>query len=142
MTIDEKYCIFDAFHPYTDLTWLYLSLSRSTDLKNVYFFPSYFKIQNEKYIDKLILKKIDNYIIQDIKAGRNIENDEYIDLDWFKHCMSKQKSKCIRCFETVELESNNDDLLTIDRINSKIPHLKNNCCIMCLSCNRNKSNKD
>jgi len=141
ITIKNKYCIFDVMHPHADLTCLYVNLSRSTELKNVYFYMKSMKDDNEKRLNKILMNKIDSYKNQDLKSGRGIDKDNYIDLQYFKKLIEKQKSKCFICDDTLELETSNDNLMSLDRLNNKFGHVKNNCVICCVMCNKKKSNK-
>ena len=65
--------------------------------------------------------------------------DNYIDYDWF----TQKEFKCYICDKAFDIEIIDGTVhsdMTVDRVNSELQHIKNNCELCCLSCNRNKSN--
>ncbi len=85
---------------------------------------------------------IRQYIYQDKKAGREIEDKRYITYEWILNKIKKQNSKCYMCGNIINIDINNNlndnEKLTIDRINNDMPHFKINCKISCLTCNLSK----
>ena len=95
---------------------------------------------------------MDNYVLQDVVAGRiNKTKDneleckgkaieDYIDYDWF----TKQNDlKCYICGEYFDIELADAKVtsnMTVDRINSNSYHSKSNCKLCCLPCNVRKRN--
>ena len=73
--------------------WLWCALTRTRDLCNV----SFFKIDkaNERMEKQLLINylknKIEGYKRQDLKAPRELNEDNYIDVDW---CLDRLKGTC------------------------------------------------
>lgn len=87
--------------------------------------------------DKIILHKINGYKGQDKVQGRNITSD-YITLNDVKKLLFKQEYKCYICGDNVITEEWEPECLyqfTLDRIDNKLPHNKNNVLICCYYCN-------
>lgn len=74
ITIKEKYCIFDWNYEYVDLKWLYVAITRATNLDNVYFYTGDKFYDNKFDVKQKIYKMISRYKQQDTNAKR--ENDE------------------------------------------------------------------
>jgi hypothetical protein len=87
------------------------------------------------------LKKIEEYKKQDLKTEREINDDEYINIEWFKNQMKTQKMKCYICNNVMSLISKYNSMITVDRINSNIFHSKENSKLACKLCNSSKLNK-
>lgn len=87
--------------------------------------------------DEIILHKINSYKSQDEAKGRNITSD-YVTINDVKKLLFKQESKCYVCGDNVITEEWTPDCLyqfTLDRIDNKLPHNKNNVLICCHYCN-------
>jgi hypothetical protein len=101
---------------------------------------SKYKKSTEKSIgdeDKIILHKINAYKQQDKVKKRNITSD-YVTLNDVKKLLFKQEYKCYVCGDNViteEWEAECLYQLTLDRIDNKLPHNKNNVLICCQYCN-------
>ena len=93
----------------------------------------------EAKIKQYFNMKINNYKKQDEKASRII-TDNFIDVNWINNEFVKNKicgyKECQNNL-TVEIDEYNNIVsnISVDRINNKISHLKNNCCLMCIHCN-------
>ena len=88
-------------------------------------------------IDKVILLKIQKYKHTDNKYNRNITND-YVSIEDVKNLLIKQDNKCYVCHDNVITKEWYPKCLyqfTLDRINNKLPHNKNNVLICCNYCN-------
>jgi len=88
--------------------------------------------------------KIDGYNRQDRKAGREIHQEDFIDIDWFVAELLKNK-ECKVChtpyygqIEDGKFISN----ISADRIDNKLCHTKENCRLMCVDCNKKRSDKN
>jgi len=88
-------------------------------------------------IDEIILHKINKYKFQDKEKNRQI-TDEYVSLNDVKKLLFKQENKCYVCGDNVIIEEWRPNCLyqfTLDRIDNKLPHNKNNVLICCYYCN-------
>ena len=81
-----------------------------------------------------------NYKKQDAKASREITED-YINSNWIIDQFEKNKI-CSICFNNLFINIDDDNIIisniTVDRIDNKLSHIKNNCRLMCVSCNFSK----
>jgi hypothetical protein len=143
LTIEEEYTIFDCNIPYTDREFVWTALTRGTDFKNITIFE-----HNEEEIKRLTISrliqyfnmKVMNYKKQDEKASREITED-YINSNWIIDQFEKNKI-CPICFNNLFINIDDDNIIisniTVDRIDNKISHTKNNCRLMCCFCNCSK----
>ena len=76
-----------------------------------------------------------NYKEQDKAKNREFNNNEFVDKKWLLNQLNKQKSMCGFCYKNMELNSEGDDKVTIDRKNNELAHLKINCILSCWLCN-------
>lgn len=93
---------------------------------------------DDNNINKIINKKISAYKAQDEKNKRDITSEEYVSAKDVKDLFVKQDYKCYICCDTViiaEWQSKCLYQFTLDRINNKLPHLKNNILVSCYYCN-------
>lgn len=94
--------------------------------------------------DDIILYKINAYKKQDTEQGRNITSD-YVTINDIKKLLFNQENKCYVCGDNViteEWQSNCLYQFTLDRIDNKLPHNKNNVLICCKFCNCHSWRKD
>ena len=154
MTIYEPYTIFDSNIAYADRRWIYTSITRCVNFNQITIFEHSQKecqaLEKCKYKQYYELK-VDNYINQDIIAGRITKNndnellyknkviEDYIDYKW----ITEQDFKCYMCGEYFDIElcdAKVNSNLTVDRIKNELPHVKNNCRLCCHLCNVSKRN--
>lgn len=142
VTIENKYTIFDYNSPFVNLRWIYVAITRCTDINNVYFYTGDIdlkKYELQKKVKNIMNDMIISYKNQDKKAQRDINDDYYINVDWMIKQMKKQLCKCYYCHNVIDIGiDKNDNLLTVDRIENKISHNKNNCVLSCWHCNVSK----
>ncbi|KAA6402265.1 MAG: hypothetical protein EZS28_002211 [Streblomastix strix] len=81
--------------------------------------------------------KVVGYNIQDKQKHRKTNNNVTInDYEYYKDLFDT--SNCVICGDKFAM----DNKPTLDRIDSKLPHIKSNCQPCCIYCNRYKSDKD
>jgi hypothetical protein len=88
--------------------------------------------------DDIILHKINKYKYQDNTSYRKITDEEYISVNDVKKLLFIQETKCYICADNVITENWQPNCLyqfTLDRIDNKLPHNKNNVLICCYHCN-------
>ena len=90
---------------------------------------------NETTLMRYLDNKVKRYKIQDLKAGRTVDDADYIDVKWLYDRMNSRCNKCgcgfefdIKCGEVV---SN----LTAQRLNNQTGHVKDNITAFCFYCN-------
>lgn len=135
-TIDKPIVIFDSEFEHVSRKWLYVALTRSSDLNNVYVYSG-------KLVTKISTSDIENkivgYIRQDVSAHRGYNEKKYVDVDWVIKQSKFQMHRCSCCNEVMNLRNDGGMLdWTIDRIDNEMGHVKNNCTLMCLHCNITK----
>ena len=95
------------------------------------------KIRVETYFKNEIM----NYEEQDKKAGRDVEDVDYVDVEFLMNLMNTQCENCneplVIDFEDGRISSN----ITCQRVNNDISHFKDNVVGYCVSCNCAFSNK-
>jgi hypothetical protein len=128
---------------------MWTALTRATDLNNVTIFQhseaevkelSTFKVK--QYLDE----KVKGYKAQDKLMDRAYDKNDFIDADWINEEYYKLQVKCCSCCKSpYEMEVDPDakvkSNLTVDRIDSKKAHTKDNCRLLCKQCNSTKGNR-
>ena len=117
--------------------WIWCALTRSTDFNDVMFFEG--KTNNselsEENLHRYLSNKIKNYKLQDEAKKRKIDNDEYVDVEWF---MKRINGNCQNCGCRFEFDVSNGYLtnnITCQRLNNEDAHHKANCEAWCKLCN-------
>lgn len=148
LSISEPITIFDCNTPYVDINFIWTAITRCRDLNNVTVF-----IHSEKEVLKLNdakIKqhhslKIDSYKNQDRKAKRKVIEKEYVNHDWILKKL-EESNECPYCHCSLYtiLHDNNqiDSNISINRVNSELPHTMKNCQLTCSYCNMSKGNRD
>ena len=80
-------------------------------------------------------RKVDGYKVQDLKATRQIDEEEYVDVDF---CMEKFKGNCENCNVKFDFEIKHGRLssnFSAQRVSNSLPHYKSNCVSWCVRCN-------
>ncbi|KAA6394504.1 MAG: hypothetical protein EZS28_009967 [Streblomastix strix] len=82
-----------------------------------------------KFYSEKLNKKIEGYLQQDIKAGRDTTNNVTAnDIDYFNELIPNKYCYCQAKFTNV-------NKLTLERIDKNIAHTKDNCKLACQLCN-------
>ena len=88
------------------------------------------KIRVETYFKNEIM----NYEEQDKKAGRDVEDVDYVDVEFLMNLMNTQCENCneplVIDFEDGRISSN----VTCQRVNNEQSHFKDNCIGLCVQC--------
>ena len=141
LTLEKEYTIFDMNTPYINREWCWVSLTRTDDLSKITVFEHDINEMNSLTASKMrqyFSMKVNNYKLQDKKAGRTFNNDDYVTVDWIRETKIEQKNECAICKFALELCLNNGSVtsnVTVDRIDNRFGHIKNNCKLTCLFCN-------
>lgn len=141
---EDKVTIFDSNIPHTDREYFWTAITRTRQLKNVTVF-----IHPQKDVEQLRLFrmnkylqiKIEGYKSQDKKKNRIIEPSKFVDVEWFKYKLIECKFQCKFCQERMNFEIDDGKFqsnITLDRIDNKLAHTKQNCQVCCLNCNIRK----
>ena len=80
----------------------------------------------------------------DSKRKRPTDGDTYITTKDLIVLQNKQQNKCFWCgifMNWLERRSNKDGL-TLERLNNRVPHLRENCVLACKSCNSKRYDKE
>ena len=124
--------------------WFFTALTRATYFNKIKFFK-YNEGQESKskrIVEQYFERKVFNYIEQDKKAGRDVEGNDYVDVDFLMNLMNTQCENCneplVIDFEDGRISSN----ITRQRVNCCEAHFKDNCKGYCVSCNCALSNKN
>lgn len=138
-SFDGPVVIYDYDYHYVSRNWAWVALTRARDPSQMYRFKSPFTSQlNRSALQKLVT----GYTRQDVAAGRKTD----ITVDWILEQFKKQNGRCYNprgCGSvTLRIPKStrkfDDDMLTVDRVSSEPGHLKFNCQLCCLQCNRSK----
>ena len=117
--------------------WLWTALTRARDFNKVAFF------KNDKVDEKMekqllinyLKNKIDGYKKQDLKAGRELNEKNYVDVNF---CMERLRGTCQKCGGDFHIEIKKGALssnFTCQRVDNEFSHTKDNCVAYCCYCN-------
>lgn len=140
-SIEKPITIFDwKFHRVTN-EWLYVAISRCTDLNNVSFHEYAESDDNVLLQSDYFNKRIEGYKKQDREAKRKINKDNYVNVQWF---LDNLGNHCMYCNEIFEFECEDGNItcnLTADRKRNDLDHNLENIQPVCWHCNSTKSNR-
>jgi len=144
LSIKNKITIFDCNTPHVSRNWIWTAITRATDLNNVQIY-----VHKEEEVSRLteskknlyFSMKIEGYKGQDKLARRSFDTKKFVDVKWINEEL-KVSNLCKFCrapFETYVDENHFvQSNLTVDRINSLLPHEKCNSQLLCHHCNISK----
>ena len=75
-----------------------------------------------------ISNRLMGHVIADKAKQFTWDADNYISVTWIKQQLRAQRSSCYTCAEPL------DEDWSVDRIDNKLPHIKDNCAIACRFC--------
>ena len=140
-SIEKPITIFDwKFHRVTN-EWLYVAISRCTDLNNVSFHEYAESDDNVLLQSDYFNKRIEGYKKQDREAKRKINKDNYVNVQWF---LDNLGNHCMYCNEIFEFECEDGNIicnLTADRKRNDLDHNLENIQPVCWHCNSTKYNR-
>ena len=131
-TIYENFTIYDW--PCMSEKLKYTALSRARCCEQVCF-GKIECVRDVSTFPEKICKKLKGHLEYDKKKG--YEND--IDVDYITNLYEKQNGSCVKCdcsMKTWNYNRGDKQQFSINRIDSKIGHLKGNINLMCWGCNR------
>ena len=116
--------------------WVWTSLTRARDFNKVAFFKN--EKAEEKMEQQLLINylknKIDGYKKQDMKAGRELNENNFVDVNF---CMERLKGTCQKCGGDFHIEIKKGALssnFTCQRVDNNFSHTKDNCVAYCNYC--------
>ena len=137
-TLKEKITVFDLYSHMVTIPWLYVAITRSRNLKDITLYWGKQQSIGEKAIDSILKNRISGHLASD--SNKSFDKEQYITAEWIKEKINKTKccsgvnsKECNRLFDYNDSES-----FSVDRINNELAHLKENCQIICVSCNKSK----
>ena len=142
-SVDGDIVIYDWNEWYVSKNWFFTALTRATDFNKIKFFKynEGEESKSKRIVEQYFVRKVLNYIEQDKKAGRDVEGNEYVDVDFLMNLMNTQCENCneplVIDFEDGKVSSN----ISCQRVNCCEAHFKDNCKGYCVSCNCVFSNK-
>ena len=98
-----------------------------------------YKIENKRHMR--LMQMIISHKKKDVKYNRYDANN-FIDVQFIELLIEESKSICCYCNVKMLLECENlsNNLLTVERKDNTIGHIKSNCTLCCLRCNNKKYN--
>jgi hypothetical protein len=115
LTIEEDFTIFDMNTPYINRNWIWTALTRTDDLKKITVFEHDAATINRLTASKMeqyFRLKIANYVVQDKKAGREIDKENYVTTEWVRQCFFHQNKECCICKSPLEFEITDGSVLS------------------------------
>ena len=135
-SIDGDVIIYDWMYNYVSKEWLYTAITRAKDLNKIKFYKHEITRDiKETEIQRYFNQKVKQYKSQDIEAGRSINEEDYVNVEWL---MSQLKNRCTDCNEPFTVERDGHTIttnLSANRLNNDKAHYISNCNSMCVMCN-------
>ena len=143
-SIDESITIFDYKYKHITREWLYVAITRATDLNNVYFYE--YEENNELYdtiVKSYFQRKINGYEKQDLQAKRTIDKNNFVNIKWLMSCINQP---CFNCNNNLYVDVNSNGYcnsnITADRVDNQQDHNLDNIRPCCYHCNVSLSNRN
>ena len=122
---DQPMTLFEIDNKYVTKNWLYVAVSRSRHPTQMSIYSGSLAAVKSGY-------DIKSHKCTDFKKGFEWDDCDYVDDDWAaKVQFIDQLNICSICKSSINVAS-------IDRICNSLPHVKSNCQIVCLNCNKSK----
>jgi hypothetical protein len=141
MTVNNNVCIFDCNTPHVDRNYIWTAITRCNALNNIHIFVhSDEEVQRleQSKINQYLRLKIEHYKEQDKTANRKFKDDDYIDVETINKLLDEYEYKCPNCMQPFETQIDDGYVksnITVQRNNNELPHVKNNCSLLCCHCN-------
>ena len=134
-SIDGKVTIFDYKHYFMSRKWIWTSVTRATNLDDVYFFDYTNDPLHARTIKDYFKKKCDGYKGQDKADNRSIPSEGYVTANWFMEKMKAGQCCQERGCGLYVSSSGTTSNITAQRLDNQVSHTIDNCIIMCTRCN-------
>ena len=127
-SVDDDIVIYDWNKWHVEREWFYTCVTRATDLNRVTFF----KYEDDEDtisrndVENYFRKKVASYKEQDKRAGRDIEGDDYVDVEFL---MGMMNTNCECCGEVLTIDIDNGNIvsnISCQRVDCQLPHYKSN----------------
>ena len=122
---------------------MWTSLTRTDDLSKVSIFmhqPHELNALCQSRIKLYFKIKLDGYKNQDRNTNRSFKEEEFVDKEWIVKKLDEGGSTCPKCRKVFDIVLDGDGQvhcdLTVQRENNRLAHIKENCSLLCLQCNR------
>jgi hypothetical protein len=143
-SVAKRIYLHDLLFFYVTREWFYTALTRARNLYEIYYWePSVvlhdLQVVADDALARRIEKKLESHRAADLKVGRSWVEADYLTVEDVRALLSEQENRCSECGEVVELawkSASDPSQFTIDRLNNDLAHIRGNCVISCLSCNR------
>ncbi len=137
-SLDERLTIFDWKFAHVYRKWLYTSVTRATELKNLLFYDYDENAERDEAMLQYFTRKVDRQKHQDKKAKREVQEHCYVTLAWLTDCLGKS---CSGCGDALICEPDTSNL-TAQRTDNTVGHELDNVVPMCCWCNCALSNRE
>ena len=141
-SVDEGITIFDWGNFFVTRKWIWTAITRARSLDEVVFWRYDERPENMSKLLEYLKGKVERYKVQDLKAGREFAEADYITPEWLRGCLGTSCQSCgdALTFEVVERKVVSN--LSAQRLDNTLPHEKDNCVPYCAMCNCMVSNRD
>ena len=141
LTITEPTTIFDWKMKHANDNWFWTAITRATSLKNIHFYVGptlLYRNHKEEQLRRHIRAKLQSHKIYDKEQGFQYKESEFVDEDWVIKELRRVHYICAeqQC-EMVTTKGSNRQW-SIDRKDNEQGHIKSNCRVICVSCNKAK----
>ena len=141
-TIDDAITVFDWQFVHVDRNWIYTAVTRSTDLKKVYFYDYDEEEMKEGEMLTYFRSKVAHYKTQDRRAKRLIRDEDYVSPEWLREQVGKACKSCGDCLVYSKSHGKVECNITAQRLNNNDAHHLDNICGYCVDCNTSMSSRE
>ena len=136
-TIKDRITIYDISKPFVTAEWLWVAVTRATSINdiNVFMNTKVANVSKKQFVEDLG-HKIYGHKTADRKANRPFSEEEYVTPEYILELLDQQDACCAKCQQPMDFSKYSDSLVSINRKDNKLAHIRGNCEIACVSCQR------
>ena len=144
LSVDVPITIYDWQCKYATRKWIYTAATRARQLNQIHFDGGKDTFEERAdLVTSYFKKKVDGYMQQDRKAGRIIDPETYVTVEWLEACCGKPcQNSCGDCLYACYWRGRVESNITAQRVNPDLARQLDNIVPFCVHCNVSLGNRE